>query len=252
MTSIKTIKTCFNKAEDSYDEHCYLQRHSGKKLISLLPETSTSSNKILDAGCGTGLITQQLALVYPYQDFLAIDIADRLLAIADNRLKHLGIITQLADFQTLSYKDRAFSLIFSNMALHWSQDIEASFLSLYNVLHENGVFAFSIPLIGSLHELQPYVVINSFFSSAEIKSKLQNISYKIITTHVEKTILKFKNTRMTLQSIKRIGANFTGKKPQPGLCGKSFLQKANLQKLTYHIGYFVAQKVSSRGRCKVC
>jgi hypothetical protein len=46
-----------------------------------------------------------------------------------------------------------------------------------------------------------------------------------------------------LHSIKQIGANYVPKRVSAGLSGKAFLNRLDLRKLTYVIGYFVAKKI---------
>ena len=68
------IKECFNKAADTYDANCYIQKIAGKKLMSYLSEYVYKPDNILELGCGTGIVTEILANQYNnYNQFYALD-----------------------------------------------------------------------------------------------------------------------------------------------------------------------------------
>ena len=52
----------------------------------------------------------------------------------------------------------------------------------------------------------------------------------------------YPDTLTALRSLKQVGAYATSKQPQNYLQGKSQLTRIKLTQLSYHIGYFIAQK----------
>lgn len=235
------VRQVFNRAHHTYDSHANLQNKVGNKLIKLLkPSLLTHPVTIIDLGCGTGHITQQLASQLHYQEFYAIDIAEQLLNIANDKLKPLGIHTQQFDFHH-SFKFNYFHLVFSNMALQWSTNFYQALIATTQSLHQHGILAFSLPLDGTFIELNGKFSLNKFFPENEIKKYLNQLGYDLATQQSEKIIYNFPHTLAALRSIKNVGANFVREKKTKHLQKKSLLQH-DIRKLTYNIGYFIGYK----------
>lgn len=235
------IKKAFNRAAKSYNDHCQLQQTIGEHLLRLLPPAHSDAPRMIDLGCGTGLITEKLASTYCYSEFHALDFAESLLQKARERLSQHEIILHHADFNCLPESDLPFDIIFSNMALHWSVDMFATLKSLIASLSDQGVIAFSIPLTGTFAELKNHFAINPFYDTATIAKHLYACGYEITAYQAEKIVRGFEDTRSALKSIKQVGANATRSASKTFL-SKTRLKQINIHTLTYHIGYFIATK----------
>ena len=74
MKKQNTICQHFNKAATTYDHYASVQHTVGVQLLQQLEGTPTH---ILDIGCGSGLITKQLAFKFKKASIHAIDIAQK-------------------------------------------------------------------------------------------------------------------------------------------------------------------------------
>ncbi|MGB6976264.1 MAG: methyltransferase domain-containing protein [Gammaproteobacteria bacterium] len=244
------IRRCFNKAAITYDKYSHVQQFVGKKLLDLLCQYKTQTDRVIDLGCGSGLVTQQLACAMSYKSFHAIDIAHNLLMLARKRLQSHQIKVYEQDFDNLTSSNELFDLAFSNMALHWSLTFEQTLLTIQQNLLLNGIIAFSIPVAGTFLELNADS-INHFYLENTIFEWLSLAGFERVAYFVDSLTVKFDNFIDALNSIKKVGANSTLIKSQVALCGKSFLnQIAKVENLavqpfslTYRIGYFIARKV---------
>jgi malonyl-CoA O-methyltransferase len=245
INKIDPIRAAFNRSEWSYDDYCSVQQFSGEKLLSFITPAAHAMPRIIDLGCGTGMMTQKLAAAFRYRDFHAIDIANQLLIKATQRLEPYHVNVYEADFDQLPNYDGPFDIIFSNMALHWSTNIHATLKTLSSLLNSNGLLAFSIPLRGTFTELHHHFSLNNFMDPLLFINQLTYFQYDILTAHYEKMTLSFENTLAVLRSIKRVGANCVIHKSHRGLRGKSFINQCNLRELTYVIGHFVVTKKDS-------
>ena len=146
----QNISKAFNKAWRTYDAHCAIQKKTGNILINQLSHFIKAAPVIVDYGCGTGLITESLALMLSYQHFYALDISKRLLAIAQQRFtaKYQISIVQ-ADFEETIIDNNVIDLAFSNLALQWGTSLDSSLKCIFSQLKPFGVLAFSLPLNGS-------------------------------------------------------------------------------------------------------
>lgn len=247
-TQIK-IAHCFNRAMTTYDDHSQLQDQTALKLIHHLKQINFDSNYMIDVGCGTGKNTIKLAQSFSYKKFHAIDNVASLLKLTKNRGISYQIETFLSDFNEFSQLFDYYTLIFSNMALHWSTNIAETLEKLHRALKTNGIIAFAIPLTGTLAELNPEHR-NVFDSSELIQRYLFESHFKIIMAQSETFQIQFNSYLEALKSIKLFGGNCLIQPKLTYLLGKNSLKKLfnktndPLGKvvLTYQIGFFIAKK----------
>lgn len=111
------------------------QKEWGNALISELP--FRGDERILDLGCGDGVLTEQLALAVPNGTVLGIDASGGMIETAK------GIVRRNLEFQQMDINEMAFEnefdVIFSNAALHWVKDHKRLLKNAHKALKEQGI-----------------------------------------------------------------------------------------------------------------
>lgn len=239
------VKKAFNQAAEQYDASCALQLKTGSVLIDLLKSYCTHSNNILDAGCGTGMMTKELVSTFQYKTFYAIDIADKLLARAKKKLNNFNIRIELADYNDIHNIDVLFDMIYANLSLHWSNNFDKTLASLRSKLNENGMLAFSIPLLGTFKEIKNDCSIHTFNELPQIERHILDAGFYVIHMNTQKISLNFDNALQALRSIKSVGANYVNEENR-NISFKKMKKfiRSNYHsfKLSYRIGYFIVKK----------
>jgi malonyl-CoA O-methyltransferase len=237
------IRDHFNRAAHTYDDYCHLQSYVGERLIQQLKNHLSFADKILDLGCGTGIVTESLAKQISFCEFHATDIAEQLLTKAQQRLPSAQVYEM--DFNALpTQPTHTFDLLFSNMALHWSTHFFTALSQFKKIAKPKHILAFTIPLSGTLLELKTQFAIREFHTAAQIEQFLLQCGYELAYNQQEAIQVAFETPLEALRSIKRIGANYVTHRTHSGLRGKSFLTSQAQQQLSYHIGYFIARSTS--------
>ena len=104
----------------------------GQPVLDLLQPRP--GERILDLGCGDGVLTQKL--VATGADVVGVDSSAEMVAAARNR----GLDARVVDATKLAF-DREFDAVFSNAVLHWiKDDPDAAIASAYRALRRPGRF----------------------------------------------------------------------------------------------------------------
>ena len=125
--------------EKQWDPALYDGKHSfvwkyGAELIELL--APQRGERVLDLGCGTGHLTQQMALTGA--EVIGLDFSPAMIAQARKNYPHIEFIE--ADAAAFEFV-RPFDAVFSNAALHWMTKPEAVVECVARALKPGGRFA---------------------------------------------------------------------------------------------------------------
>jgi malonyl-CoA O-methyltransferase len=194
------IRQCFNRAAATYDQRSYPQQMIGNNLINLVGKYLSNSATVIDLGCGSGIVTEQLALRLRYQAFHAIDLSDQLISLAHTRLNPLAIQTSQQDFENLNFQSNLFNLVFSNMSLHWVHEFYQMLLNINNAMAKDGMLAFTVPLPGTFTELDS-TSRNPFYQFEDLRSHLFNAGFELIECFQETLMFGYGSRLKALISI---------------------------------------------------
>ncbi|HEY0895089.1 MAG TPA: class I SAM-dependent methyltransferase [Sphingobacteriaceae bacterium] len=138
------IRKCVPRyGELLFNMFCYLPR-------DLRPQ------RILDLGCGTGNLTEQIRLHFPQAEITAVDISGEILKecqarfTGDPRMAYVQ-----ADFRDLPFGPGSFDLVMSSIAIHHIGDADKSTLyrRIHDLLNPGGVFVFADQTRGITDEI---------------------------------------------------------------------------------------------------
>jgi len=241
------IKTRFNQSSNTYDNACSIQQATNANLLKILLNYKNSNDRlhsIADLGCGTGNSTLSLIKKFRYQKLYAIDVAEQLLKIAEKKLITYSVKFIHSSFNH-SIELNSLDLVYANMSLHWALDIEKTLNITYKMLKTKGFLSFSIPLSGTLGEINSQHR-NIFFSPRTIESIISKTGFSLLSKHQMTFVDKFISPVKALRSIKNVGASSLLQQKKKGLSGKhlyaSVFKNKDIFNLTYQIGFFILKK----------
>ena len=131
----------FSRYAHLYDKHADVQKKTGRRLLKCIEGKKFS--KILELGSGTGNYTALLRKRFEDAEIKAVDISERMVELARNKLADKKIRFINADAQSLNLNGR-FDLITSNACFHWLEGLENSLLVYKKHLKRSGLIAFTI------------------------------------------------------------------------------------------------------------
>jgi len=131
----------FSRNAESYDDYAAVQRKCAEKLIGLIGEKPFSS--ILEIGCGTGIYTRLLHDRYGDAEITAVDISEKMVEIAREKLTGKNISFMIADGEQIT-PDGKLDLITSNASFQWFENIEETLELFTGALADGGMLCFSM------------------------------------------------------------------------------------------------------------
>jgi malonyl-CoA O-methyltransferase len=158
MDAIRSISDSFSRAAQTYDQYAEVQSYAahvcGQKMHDVLPKLP--AGPVLEIGCGTGFLTQQLVEHCVGRKVIATDVSPDMLNICKSRIdsafKHGHSTTfELLDAQRLDVKPR-FALIAASFSFQWFANLTETLDRLMHCLLPGGVMLFSFPTCESFSE----------------------------------------------------------------------------------------------------
>mgnify|MGYP003365594836 CR=1 FL=1 len=154
-TPTRAARICksFDAAE-KYDQAATVQRVAARELFQRIQTSMVGKSplRILEIGCGTGLLTEYLHACWPEAEILATDFAPNMLARAKMRLGEAVSYHQMdAAAPNVS---GPFDVICGNLIMQWLPEPEKVLRNLAGLLAPDGVFAVSTLLDGTFAEWQ--------------------------------------------------------------------------------------------------
>ena len=138
-----SIKHRFSKSARTYQTRAGIQAQVAQTLASYV---KAPAQKILEIGCGTGLLTAQLLKKFPQAELTATDMSCEMLDIARSNLAKDGS-TQPLRFELLNPESEplkgTYDLIIASMVVHWFQTPLETIKTITDALAPNGHFYFS-------------------------------------------------------------------------------------------------------------
>ena len=118
------MRAAFEKAATSYDAVAVLQQEVADRLVERMDLMSMKPVSILDAGSGTGFVSQLLATRYPKAKITALDLAFNMLKQAKGKRsfkqrwnKQFHYVH--AESENLPFADASVELVISGLTLQW-------------------------------------------------------------------------------------------------------------------------------------
>ncbi len=232
MLDKKITRMHFERAAESYDGAAVLQREIAKRMGQRLDYIIQQPKRVLDVGCGTGYITEDLLKRYPKAEIVALDLAHsmaRKTQLHGTWLRKPKVVC--ADAESLPLAENSIEMIISSLMLQWSNDLNKVFTGFHHVLAPNGLLLFSTFGPETLTEIRQswskvdnHPHTSDFPDMHEIGDALLQAGFQDPVTDMEMITMTYSNVRQLMRDIKQIGASNTDSKRSKGLMGKARLK----------------------------
>jgi malonyl-CoA O-methyltransferase len=152
MTDKIKVAAAFTRQAEAYDSVAAIQREVARRLAQrIVTHLPTPPARILEIGCGTGLLSAELAAAFPKAELLLTDISPAMLERARARLGDHAQYRVL-DGEHPAGLEGGFDLIASSLAMQWFTDLPGALARLSRLLAPGGRLCFATLGAGSFVE----------------------------------------------------------------------------------------------------
>ena len=146
MSNSDEIKNTYNKIAQAYHQkrlnpadstwNDYLEKPAMEAMLKPL----VKDKKVLDLGCGTGILTNELVAWGAEAE--GVDLSEEMIALAKENYPEIKFTT--ASSENLPYPENSFDLAASSLVMHYLEDLQPTLVEIARVLKPAGSFIFSM------------------------------------------------------------------------------------------------------------
>ena len=146
-----TIAGAFSTSANGYDENARVQKTAALWLEqNLFPEKI--EGRILEVGCGTGILSNKITAAYPKNPTILSDISGAMLTKCQAQIApHENVSFQVLNGQNLAEVEE-YGAIFTSFTLQWVLDLSLTLKNLLKALQAGGHLVAAIQGSGSYPE----------------------------------------------------------------------------------------------------
>lgn len=251
-TISKTEIECrFRRSVESYEENAYVQKSIVNHLVQLISRHVSSGReaRLLEVGCGTGLLTTRLQELFNNKELYVNDLVEEMCQKTANRCGIPAAHCLTGDIETLRLSG-LFELIVSASTFQWLEQTEQTFCKFAKHLTQGGWLIFSSFGEDNFKELKAVTGKGLHYHTVKETKELLSGYFDVIHAEENHYRLEFPNPLEILQHMKKTGVNAS--RSAQGWTRKNlgeFIERYatlfpdhDIYPLTYHPVYLIAQK----------
>ena len=228
----KQVIKSFGGAAKEYQQANILQSTVAARLLERLDLIKLQPLRILDLGCGPGTSSSGLAKYYKKAAVFETDISLKMLQQAKSEAPRFFSRRQrfCSDAEASCVKSASIDLIFSNLMLQWTENLDTVFSEARRILKPNSLFIFStfgpdtlIELRKSWQEVDKQIHVNAFVDMHDIGDALIRAGMQNPVMEAEKIVFEYEHVHQLMRDLKKIGAHNVNQGRRKTLTGKSRL-----------------------------
>ncbi|WP_370979853.1 malonyl-ACP O-methyltransferase BioC [Agaribacterium sp. ZY112] len=228
VRSKKRVEKSFANASLTYDNYAHFQRDVATRMLKWAPELSTP---LLDLGCGTAYVLEQVQASHDLKGSVGLDLALPMLQHAKEKPAFTdldGPYWVQGDIESLSFADKSFASLSSSLAVQWCDDIKHCMSEAWRVLNDGGLFLLSTLGPDTLKELRlawqsadpEHVHVNQFLDADTVINAATEVGFGLELFAQEWKVLRYQDLGQLMAELKGIGAHNVNQAGSSALTGK--------------------------------
>jgi malonyl-CoA O-methyltransferase len=234
---LRQARRAFERAARAGQDAAVLQREVEHRMLERLDYFRVRPARVLDAGCGAGRGLALLSRRFPHAELLGVDYAmaalrlavraDSLIERVRRRLAGAARFHLCADFLSLPLRAGCVDMIWSNLALAWTDDPLSAMREFHRVLSAGGVLMFSTYGPDTLKELRDALAVDprtrrvhSFVDMHDLGDMLVAGGFATPVMDMETITLTYADVAALARDLKASGQTCAARDRRRGLTGR--------------------------------
>ena len=224
----------FSNVAESYEQHAVLQKLVAERLLSRLDLIKLDPEWIIDAGSGVGMSARALKKKYRSARVVQIDLSRAMLFYSRKKSSRWfsGQYFVCADAERLPVPAAKIDLVFSNLVLHWCNDMNRVLAETRRVLRANGLYLFATLGAGTLRELRESWAhvddgrhVHTFIDMHDVGDALVRAGLEGVVMESETITLNYQDCGRLMRDLKALGVNNADASRTRGLTGQHKMRR---------------------------
>lgn len=244
------VECRFRRSVDTYEDNAVVQKLIVGKLCRIFQEnTGTVFGKVLEIGCGTGLLTSAIQRFIGGNEFFINDLVDEMCRKTANRCDIPATHCLSGDIEAFQLTDK-YGLIISSSTFQWLARPAVTFKKLSDHLLPGGYLVFSTFGTDNLKEIREITGRGLEYHPVKEMRALLSPYFEILHTEEEFHTLDFPTPVEVLRHIKYTGVSVPDvpqirTKGQMTRFAENYMERFGKEghcTLTYHPTYWICRK----------
>ncbi len=203
------VKNHFSKGLRTYPKQASVQHNIACKLAEMTSNLGfTYFNKVFEAGCGSGFLTQQLITQLNIEQLTVNDLTstakEYIDAIARQWGKKIDFLCGDAEKITVPGHNDA---VFSASTLQWFNNLPLFFNKINQCLNPKGLFAFSTFGPDNFREIRHTCQVGLHYPNQDTLKKMLAENFSILAQKEWRETMEFNHPTDVLRHMKKTGVN---------------------------------------------
>jgi len=207
---IRAMLRHMQKAALQFDDAAVLHREVARRLLERLDYVRLTPASILNLGCATGLAAPELRQRYPRARQVVMDFSPTWVGRARRVLGRWRRLPGVSGgMRGLPFANDSFDLVFSNLALHRSDDLHALARELQRILRPGGLVMFSTFGPDTLQELRGAWQAVDQAAHVQPFIDMHDIGDALVTARLADPVMDMEHFTLTYPSVDALVADLT-------------------------------------------
>lgn len=205
------VRSHRDRAAEGFAAHDFLLREVGERLSDRLLDIARTFPTALDLGARTGGYGPITNGAGGIEQVISLDLSEQM-------LRRVNGAATVADAELLPFQDQSFDLVYSNLELHWTNDLPGSLIQIARALKPDGLFLATIFGANTLHELRDVLMtaeleltdgasprVSPFAELRDAGGLLQRAGFALPVADADEIVVTYENIFRLMADLRGMG-----------------------------------------------